>query len=52
MPAVQVYNVEAKLMGDGMVPESYLGLTALYSVGYILAAILAAFIMFEDRDLA
>jgi ABC-type transport system involved in multi-copper enzyme maturation permease subunit len=52
MPAVQVYNVEAKLMGDGLIPESYLGLTALYSIGYMVAAILAAFIMFEDRDLA
>ena len=52
LPAVGVYNVEPKLMTDGSVPSAYLGIAAGYSVAYILASILAAFLMFEDRDLA
>jgi hypothetical protein len=35
-----------------VVPATYLGWVAIYSAAYITAAILLAFIMFEDRDLA
>ncbi|MCY2965735.1 MAG: ABC transporter permease subunit [Planctomycetota bacterium] len=52
LPAVGVFNVEAKLMTDGNVPYEYLGWAAGYSVAYVMASILAAFLMFEDRDLA
>lgn len=52
LPAVGVYNVEPKLMTDGAIPSIYLGVAAAYSVAYILASIFAAFLMFEDRDLA
>jgi len=35
-----------------VVHASYLGLASLYSAAYIAAAVLLAFILFEDRDLA
>ncbi|RPI76124.1 MAG: ABC transporter permease [Planctomycetaceae bacterium] len=52
LPAVGVYNVEPKIMTGGAVPSLYLGIAAAYSAAYILASIFAAFLMFEDRDLA
>ena len=52
LPAVGMFNVEAKLMTDGSVPPVYVGWAAVYAGAYIMAAILLAFWMFEDRDLA
>jgi ABC-type transport system involved in multi-copper enzyme maturation permease subunit len=52
LPAVGMFNVEAKLMTDGSVPPEYVGWAAVYTGAYIMAAILLAFWMFEDRDLA
>jgi ABC-type transport system involved in multi-copper enzyme maturation permease subunit len=52
LPAVENYNVEAAIVTRSVVPASYVGLTALYSAAYIAAAVLLAFILFEDRDLA
>lgn len=52
LPAVENFNVEAAIVTGAVVPASYLGWVAIYSAAYISAAILLAFIMFEDRDLA
>jgi len=52
LPAVGVFNVEAKLMADGAIPNQYVGLAAIYTGAYVLALILGSFLLFEDRDLA
>ena len=52
LPAVDVYNVEAAIVQGAVVKPQYLGLVALYTGFYIAAAVLLAFILFEDRDLA
>ena len=52
LPAVENFNVEAAIVTGSVVPAKYLGLVAVYSAAYIAAAILLAFILFEDRDLA
>lgn len=52
LPAVDIYNVEAAVVTGSVVPVSYLGFASLYSAAYVAAAVLLAFILFEDRDLA
>lgn len=52
LPAVEAYNVEAALVTSANVPPGYIGWAAIYSAAYAAMAILLAFIMFEDRDLA
>jgi len=52
LPAVENYNVEAAIVTRSVVPASYVGFAALYSAAYVAAAVLLAFILFEDRDLA
>jgi hypothetical protein len=52
LPAVENFNVEAAIVTGSVVPAAYLGSVAIYSAAYIAAAILLAFILFEDRDLA
>src|SRR5579863_7277310 len=52
LPAVEHYNVEAAIVTRSVVPASYVGIAALDSAAYVAAAVLLAFIMFEDRDLA
>ncbi|MFN6103618.1 MAG: ABC transporter permease [Planctomycetaceae bacterium] len=52
LPAVGMFNVEAKMMTVGSVPPVYVGWAAVYAGAYIMAAILLAFWLFEDRDLA
>jgi ABC-type transport system involved in multi-copper enzyme maturation permease subunit len=53
LPAVENFNVEAAIVTpDAIIPASYVGVAALYSAAYVAAAILLAFILFEDRDLA
>lgn len=52
LPAVEAYNVEPAIVNSTIVPANYLGLTSVYSLAYIAAAILFAFLLFEDRDLA
>ncbi len=52
LPAVENYNVEASIVTGTLVPPAYVGYAALYSAAYIAAAVLLAFILFEDRDLA
>ena len=52
LPAVENFNVETAIVTGSPVPAEYLGLTAIYSAAYATMAILLAFILFEDRDLA
>jgi ABC-type transport system involved in multi-copper enzyme maturation permease subunit len=52
LPAVENYNVEAAIVTGSLVEARYVGYAALYSAAYIAAAVLLAFILFEDRDLA
>ncbi|HVW02576.1 MAG TPA: ABC transporter permease, partial [Planctomycetaceae bacterium] len=52
LPALDVFNIQAAVATGKMVPAEYLGLSALYCVAYSAAGILAAFLLFEDRDLA
>jgi ABC-type transport system involved in multi-copper enzyme maturation permease subunit len=52
LPAVENYNVEAAIVTGAPVDARYVGFAALYSAAYIAAAVLLAFILFEDRDLA
>ena len=52
LPALEIFNIQAAVATGKMVPPDYLGLSALYSVAYSAAGILAAFLLFEDRDLA
>src|SRR5262249_679354 len=52
LPAIGNYDVEAAVVTGSLVRSDYLGLASLYSAAYITAAVLLAFILFEDRDLA
>ncbi len=52
LPALHVYNIEAAVASNSWVPGDYLMWSAVYAVSYSTAAILLAFILFEDRDLA
>jgi ABC-type transport system involved in multi-copper enzyme maturation permease subunit len=58
LPAVDVFNIEAALFSGPSiltgpsVPPVYLGWAAVYAACYSTMAILFAFILFEDRDLA
>jgi len=52
LPQLDAFNMSAYIVTGSIVPPVYLGLTALYGIAYCIAAILLAFILFEDRDLA
>jgi ABC-type transport system involved in multi-copper enzyme maturation permease subunit len=52
LPSLEIFNMQAAVATGTMVPPDYLGLAALYGAAYCAAAILLAFILFEDRDLA
>ena len=52
LPAVGVFNVEAKLMTDGNVPGRIWPGPRVTAWPTSWPSILAAFLMFEDRDLA
>ena len=52
LPALPAYSSEAAVARDAVVPPEYLAWAALYTVCYCAAAILVAFLLFEDRDLA
>ncbi len=51
-PSLESFNVSAAVATNRLVPPEYLGQAAIYCVCYCAAAILMAFILFEDRDLA
>jgi ABC-type transport system involved in multi-copper enzyme maturation permease subunit len=52
LPSLELFNTQAAVATGTMVPPIYLGMTAIYCACYCTAAILLAFILFEDRDLA
>ena len=52
VPALELFNISAAVATDAVVPPVYLGTAALYCAAYCTVAILVAFILFEDRDLA
>ncbi len=52
LPALDNYNMSAAIAMDTRIPADYVGYNGLYSLFYITAIILLAFILFEDRDLA
>jgi len=51
-PSLESLNVTAAVATNRLVPPIYLGQAAIYCLCYCAAAILMAFILFEDRDLA
>jgi ABC-type transport system involved in multi-copper enzyme maturation permease subunit len=52
LPNLEVFKTEAAISTGALVPPVYLGYAALYCAAFSMAAILLAFILFEDRDLA
>ena len=52
LPSLEIFNTQAVVATGTIIPAEYLGLAALYCAAYCTAAILLAFILFEDRDLA
>lgn len=52
LPNLEHFNTQAAVATGTLVPPAYLGFAALYCAAFSLAAILLAFILFEDRDLA
>jgi ABC-type transport system involved in multi-copper enzyme maturation permease subunit len=52
LPSLELFNTQAVVATGRIIPPQYLGLSALYCATYCAAAILLAFILFEDRDLA
>jgi len=51
LPNLEVFNIQAAVATGATVPPVYLGNAALYGAAYCAAAILLAFVLFEDRDL-
>jgi ABC-type transport system involved in multi-copper enzyme maturation permease subunit len=52
LPSLEIFNTQAVVATGRIIPANYLGYSALYCAAYCSAAILLAFILFEDRDLA
>ncbi len=52
LPSLEIFNTQAVVATGTIIPPQYLGLAAVYGAAYCAAAILLAFILFEDRDLA
>jgi hypothetical protein len=52
LPALENFNISAAVATGKIAPPHYLGLSAIYCAAYSTMAILMAFILFEDRDLA
>lgn len=52
LPGLEFFNITAAVATGDMAPPDYLGYSALYCGCYCTAAILFAFILFEERDLA
>lgn len=52
LPSLELFNISAAVSTGSTIPPEYLGYSALYCASYCGAAILLAFILFEDRDLA
>lgn len=52
LPALEAYNIQASIATGSIVPPVYLAWAAVYTAAFSTMAILLAFILFEDRDLA
>ncbi len=52
LPVLDHFNIYGPISTGENVPLAYLGLAALYCLAYSSLAMLAALLMFEDRDLA
>lgn len=52
LPALDYFSSDAAIASDRMIPLNYIGAAGTYSLIYITIAMLAALLMFEDRDLA
>lgn len=52
LPALEWFSMQGAVATDRLVPPDYLGFAAIYAAAFSAAAILLAFILFEDRDLA
>jgi ABC-type transport system involved in multi-copper enzyme maturation permease subunit len=52
LPVLDHFNIYGPIATGEPVPLAYLGLAALYCLAYSSLAMLAALLMFEDRDLA
>jgi ABC-type transport system involved in multi-copper enzyme maturation permease subunit len=52
LPALEFFNVASAVATDSVIPLSYVLWNLLYCVLYTSVAILLAFVLFEDRDLA
>jgi len=52
LPSLEIFNMQAAVSEGTIVPPVYLGYAFMYCLAYCIAAILLAFILFEDRDLA
>lgn len=52
LPALDYFSSDAAIAADRPIPLEYVGAAGLYSLIYITIAMLAALLMFEDRDLA
>lgn len=52
LPALEFFNTQTSVATGRPVPLEYVGISAVYCLSYVLAAMLLAFLLFEDRDLA
>ena len=52
IPALDIFNVGAAIATGSHVPPDYLFLSTVYTCAYSMMAILLAFLLFEERDLA
>ena len=52
LPSLDLFNISAAVATGALIHQVYLGYSAIYCASYCGAAILLAFILFEDRDLA
>ena len=52
LPALQVFKIDEHIATDTLTPAIYVAWSGAYSLVYSLMAILLAFFLFEDRDLA
>jgi hypothetical protein len=52
LPVLDHFTIEAAVVGGVAVPWGYLGWAAVYAGLYATVALLVAFVLFQDRDLA
>ncbi|QDT31119.1 ABC transporter permease subunit [Thalassoglobus polymorphus] len=52
LPSLEHFNMSAAISTGKVIPMDYIGFAAMYCLAYVIAMIMLAFLMFEDRDLA